>query len=67
MSFAGLVTPFFASFFGWYFLGETISWHYFASIIVFSIGLTIFYLEELKRDKVFLKAENVSELKTNEI
>jgi len=67
ISFAGLVTPFFASFFGWYFLGETISWHYFASIIVFSIGLTIFYLEELKRDKVFFKAENISELKTNEI
>lgn len=47
MSFAGLITPFFASFFGWLFLGETISWHYFASIALFSIGLTIFYQEEL--------------------
>ncbi len=56
MSFAGLVTPFFASLFGWYFLGETISWHYFASIAVFSIGLTIFYQEELKRDKLFVQS-----------
>lgn len=55
MSFAGLVTPFFASFFGWYFLHETISWHFFASIALFSIGLTIFYQQELKRDKVYVK------------
>jgi drug/metabolite transporter (DMT)-like permease len=53
MAFAGLVTPFFASFFGWYFLDEVITWHYFASILVFAIGLTIFYLEELKREKLF--------------
>jgi len=55
MSFAGLITPFFASLFGWYFLGETITWHYFASIAIFSIGLTIFYQEELKRDAIFTK------------
>ena len=59
MSFAGLVTPFFASFFGWFFLQETITWHYFASIFVFSIGLTLFYQEELKNEKLFLKAEAV--------
>lgn len=53
MAFTGLVTPFFASFFGWYFLDEVITWHYFASIFVFSIGLTIFYLEELKQEKLF--------------
>lgn len=56
MSFAGLVTPFFASFFGWLFLNETITWHYFAAIALFSIGLTIFYQEELKRDKLFVDA-----------
>lgn len=55
MSFAGLVTPFFASFFGWYFLDETISWHFFAAVALFSLGLTIFYLEELKRDKIYVK------------
>ena len=51
MSFAGLVTPFFASFFGWYFLEETITWHYAVSVVIFSIGLTIFYQEELKQEK----------------
>lgn len=62
MAFAGLVTPFFASFFGWYFLGETITWHYFASIIVFSIGLTLFYQEELQREKLFVKPEVPAQL-----
>lgn len=55
ISFVGLVTPFFAALFGWFLLGETISWHYYISIVVFSIGLTIFYLEELKQDPLFLK------------
>lgn len=57
MSFAGLVTPFFASFFGWFFLNETITWHFFASIALFSVGLTLFYQEELKREKVYIKPE----------
>lgn len=47
MSLAGLVTPIFASVFGWLFLGETITWHYFASIAIFSTGLFIFYKEEI--------------------
>lgn len=47
MSLAGLVTPLFASLFGWYFLGESITWHFFASMIIFSVGLFIFYQEEI--------------------
>lgn len=47
MSLAGLVTPLFASLFGWYFLNEMITWHFFASMALFSIGLTLFYQEEL--------------------
>jgi len=47
MSLAGLVTPLFASLFGWYFLDEMITWHFFASMVLFSIGLAIFYHEEL--------------------
>ena len=53
MSFAGLVTPIFASLFGWFFLGETITWHFFASIALFSCGLTIFYQEEIKQGESF--------------
>lgn len=57
MSLAGLITPFFAAFFGWYFLGETISWHYFASIGIFSFGLVLFYQEELRENKAKAEAE----------
>jgi drug/metabolite transporter (DMT)-like permease len=62
MSFAGLITPFFASFFGWVFLGETITWHFFVAVAIFSVGLTIFYNEELKRDKVYVKPNIDGEL-----
>lgn len=65
MSFAGLVTPFFASFFGWLFLSETITWHYFASIALFSVGLTIFYQEELKKDKLFVLETEANETGSN--
>lgn len=54
MSFAGLITAFFAAFFGWAFLNETITWHYYASICIFSVGLTIFYQEELKKEKLIV-------------
>lgn len=48
MSFAGLITPIFAAIFGWYFLDEIITWHYFSSVIMFLFGLSIFYHAELK-------------------
>lgn len=57
MSFSGLTTPFFAAFFSWFFLGEIITWHYFLSIFLFSIGLTIFYQEELKSERIILKSK----------
>lgn len=53
MSFAGLVTPFFASLYGYVFLQENITWHFFASIIIFSLGLVLFYQDEMKQGQVF--------------
>ena len=53
MSFAGLVTPLFASAFGFLWLNEIVSWHYLVSMALFSIGLTIFYREETSRGNVF--------------
>jgi drug/metabolite transporter (DMT)-like permease len=47
MSFSGLVSPLFASLFGWIFLQEAITWHYIASLAIFAIGLTVFYRAEL--------------------
>ncbi|MDP2762927.1 MAG: DMT family transporter [Enterobacteriaceae bacterium] len=49
MMFAGLMTPFFASVFGWLFLNETITYHYIVSIILFFFGLFIIYNEEMKK------------------
>lgn len=46
MTFSGLMTPFFAALFGYFFLNENITWHFFLSINMFFIGLLIFYFEE---------------------
>lgn len=48
MSFAGLSTPLFSALFGSFFLGETISWHFFVSLSIVSLGLLFFYFEELE-------------------
>ena len=50
MSFAGLVTPLFASLFGWFFLDEYVSWDFFLSLALFSLGLFLFHQEELKKE-----------------
>lgn len=47
LSFAGFITPFFAAFYGWFFLHESVSWQFFVSLAVVSIGLYLFYQEEL--------------------
>jgi drug/metabolite transporter (DMT)-like permease len=52
MAFAGLVTPLFASLFGFLFLQEKITWHFFASMALFSIGLVIFHQQEIKQSRV---------------
>lgn len=48
MTFAGLITPFFASILGFLFLHENISHYFFLSLAVFCLGLIIFYQEEIK-------------------
>lgn len=48
ISCAGLSTPLFTAFFGWLFLGEQISWIFFASLAILSLGLLLFYQEEFK-------------------
>ena len=46
MIFAGCLCPIFASFFGWSFLGEAISWHHFLSLAMVTTGLSLFYWGE---------------------
>jgi drug/metabolite transporter (DMT)-like permease len=48
LSFAGLTTPLFAAFFGWFFLGEEVSWTFFLSVGIISLGLWLVYAEELR-------------------
>lgn len=48
LSFAGLTTPLFAAFFGWLVLKETVSWMFFLSVGIISLGLWLVYSEELR-------------------
>jgi drug/metabolite transporter (DMT)-like permease len=48
VSFFGFTEPFFAALYGWIFLGETVSWIFFASLFIISAGLYMFYQEELR-------------------
>lgn len=48
LSFAGFITPLITAFFGWIFLGETISWPFYLSTAMVFSGLFVFYYEELK-------------------
>lgn len=47
LSFAGFTASLWAALFGWFFLGEAITWHFFASAITVIIGLYLFYKDEL--------------------
>ena len=48
MSLAGFMAPLFAALYGWLFLHENISEHFFLSAIMLAIGLYLFYQDELR-------------------
>jgi len=48
ISFTGFTQPLFASFFGWLLLSEGITWHFMASVVIVTVGLYLFYKDELK-------------------
>lgn len=48
ISFTGFTQPIFASFFGWLILSEGITWHFAVSLVVITLGLYLFYRDELK-------------------
>lgn len=56
LSIAGSVTPFCAAFFGWLYLGETIAAPFYISAVVGTIGVAVFYQDELKRDGLMAKS-----------
>jgi len=48
LAFAGFLCPLFAALYGWSLLGESITWHFYASSILIFVGLYLFYKEETK-------------------
>jgi|SRR5579871_3541197 len=51
ISFAGFMCPLFAAFYGWLFLGEHISAAFFISVAIITLGLYLFYQQELEDRK----------------
>ena len=47
ISFFGFTRSFFGAFYGWLFLSEVVSWTFYPSILVVSLGLYLFYQEDL--------------------
>lgn len=60
LSFVGLLSPIFASFYGWLFLGEPISWVIFLSTGIVSIGLWIVYRTELRQGYIAKQNQLIS-------
>jgi drug/metabolite transporter (DMT)-like permease len=48
ISFAGFTTPLFTALYGWFFLGEVVTWPFYVSFVIVLCGLTIFDQSELK-------------------
>lgn len=52
LSFAGFLSPLFAAVYGWAFLQETITWHFYLSAVIVFIGLLLFYKDEIAHHEV---------------
>lgn len=57
LSFAGLMTPLFAAFFGWLILGETVSLSFYLSMAIIAFGLWLVYSEELRLGYILKRAQ----------
>lgn len=57
MSFTSFLSPLFAALYGWAFFQETITWHFYLSIVIVLLGLYIFYQDELKNKSSYTDEE----------
>lgn len=48
---AGSTTPIFTALFDWILLGDKVTWHFVATVILVFLGLLIFYYDEFRRPK----------------
>lgn len=51
ISFCGFLSPIFAALYGWSFLRERITWHFFAGMAGVILGLALFYQDELAKKR----------------
>lgn len=61
MSFAGLSTPLFTALFGHIFHNESVSYDFFLSLTIVTIGLSIFYSQEIKETRHLPLQEEMEE------
>lgn len=61
LSFAGLMTPLFAAFFGWMVLGETVQPSFFLSMGIIASGLWLIYAEELRLGYIVKKKASMGQ------
>lgn len=47
LAFAGFLGPLFSAFYGWLFLAEVVTWHFYLSAAIVFVGLYLFYQHEL--------------------
>jgi drug/metabolite transporter (DMT)-like permease len=52
LAFASFISPLCALGYGALLLNEVITWHFFASFFIVIVGLTIFYLDDIKQGKL---------------
>jgi drug/metabolite transporter (DMT)-like permease len=43
------IDPLYVAFYSWVLLGEVVTWHFFASLIIIFVGIYLFYQEEIKQ------------------
>lgn len=55
ISLTDYINPFCTAFYSWFFLKETITWHYGVSAVTVFIGLYLFYKDELKESRLYLQ------------
>lgn len=49
ISFFGFFTPLFSAFFDWFILGQVVTTNFYVSVIITTVGLYLYYQEELKQ------------------
>lgn len=59
ISFAGFITPLFTALFGWFYLGEVVTWPFYMSAAIVFVGLYLFNQEELQSE-TFSTSANVN-------